>query len=77
MAADPPFDLAGVDRLLTTTKSVRRRLDLSRPVARETVVECIRLATYAPNASNAQEWHWLVIDDPEVRARRSASSTAR
>jgi len=68
MAADPPFDLAGVDRLLTTTKSVRRRLDLSRPVARETVVECIRLATYAPNASNAQEWHWLVIDDPEVRA---------
>ena len=68
MPADPPFDLAQVDRLLTTTKAVRQRLDLTRPVERDLVVECIRLATYAPNASNAQEWHWLVIDDPEVRA---------
>lgn len=69
MPADPPFDLAPIDRLLTTTKAVRRRLDLGRPVDRETVVDCIRLASYAPNASNAQEWHWLVIDDPEQIAR--------
>jgi nitroreductase len=68
MSADPQFDLAQIDRLLTTTKAVRRRLDLTRPVDREIVVECIRLATYAPNASNAQEWHWIVIDDPELRA---------
>src|SRR5689334_19820267 len=69
MSTDSPFDLAEIDRLLTTTKAVRRRLDLTRPVAREVVVECIRLASYAPNASNAQEWHWVVIDDPEQRAR--------
>jgi nitroreductase len=67
LPADPPFDLAQVDRLLTTTKSVRRRLDLERPVPREVIVDCIRLASYAPNASNAQEWHWVVITDPEVR----------
>jgi len=69
MSTDSPFDLGQIDRLLTTTKAVRRRLDLTRPVARELVVECIRLASYAPNASNAQEWHWVVIDDPEQRAR--------
>jgi nitroreductase len=67
LPADPPFDLAQVDRLLTTTKSVRRRLDLERPVPREVIVECIRLACYAPNASNAQEWHWMVVTDPDLR----------
>jgi len=69
MSTDSPFDAAEIDRLLTTTKAVRRRLDLTRPVARDVVVECIRLASYAPNASNAQEWHWVVVDDPEQRAR--------
>ncbi len=66
MAPDP-FDLAEIDRLLTTTKAVRRRLDLERPVDRDVVVDCIRLASYAPNASNAQEWHWVVVDDPDLR----------
>jgi nitroreductase len=64
-----PFDLESVDRLLTTTRAVRKRLDRSRPVPRELVVECIRLACHAPNASNAQEWHWLVVDDPQQRRR--------
>lgn len=68
MAADPPFDLEQTDRLLMTTKAVRRRLDLERPVDREVVVDCIRLASYSPNASNAQEWHWVVVDDPAQRA---------
>lgn len=69
MSANPPFDLATVDRLLTTTKAVRKRLDLTRPVDRDVIVECIRLASYAPNASNSQEWHWVVVDDPELKAQ--------
>jgi nitroreductase len=69
MTANPPFDLAQIDRLLTTTKAVRRRLDLTRPVERDAVVECIRLASYAPNASNSQEWRWVIVDDPELRAQ--------
>ena len=68
MAEGPtPFDLASIDRLLTTTKAVRSRLDLTRPVPREVVTECIELACYAPNASNAQEWHWVVVDDPALK----------
>lgn len=64
-----PFELAEIDRLLTTTKAVRYRLDLARPVDRDVIVECIRLANYAPNASNAQEWHWVVVTDPEILHR--------
>ena len=64
-----PFDLTEIDRLLMTTKAVRKRLDLTRPVPRDVVVECLRLASYAPNASNLQEWRWLVIDDAATRAK--------
>jgi nitroreductase len=63
------LNLEAIDRLLTTTKAVRRRLDLTRPVPRAVVQECIELACYAPNASNAQEWRWVVVDDPELRAQ--------
>lgn len=62
------MDLATVDELLTTTRSVRKRLDLNRPVGRDVILECIRLATQAPTASNAQDWRWLVITDADKRA---------
>ncbi len=61
------FDLAAVDRLLTTTRAVRKRLDLTRPVPREVVLECLRLAVQAPTGGNMQRWRWLVIQDAEVR----------
>ena len=63
------FDLESIDRLLTTTKAVRHRLDLTRPVPREVILECIELGTYAPNASNAQEWFWVVVDDADQKQR--------
>jgi nitroreductase len=62
------MDIASVDELLTTTRSVRKRLDLTRPVSREVILECIRLAMQAPTASNAQDWRWLVITDAGKRA---------
>jgi nitroreductase len=61
-------DIGSVDELLTTTRSVRKRLDLTRPVGREVILECLRLAMQAPTASNAQDWRWLVITDPAKRA---------
>lgn len=57
-----------VDHLLTTTRAVRKRLDLTRPVPNEIIVECLRIAIQAPTGSNAQEWRWLVISDPDVKA---------
>src|SRR5918993_229538 len=56
------------DELLATTRSVRRRLDLNRPVEREVLEECLRLAQQAPTASYAQNWHFVVVTDPQRRA---------
>ncbi len=52
-----------LDELLTTTRSVRRRLDFSRPVEREVVEECIEIALQAPTPSNLQNWHFVVVTD--------------
>src|SRR4051794_9915514 len=62
-----PFDLAETDRLLSTTRAVRKRLDLDRPVEREVILECLRLAVQAPTMSNSQEWHWMVVTDATKR----------
>ncbi len=53
------------DELLTTTRTVRKRLDFERPVPRQIIQDCLDLALQAPNGSNLQQWRWLVIDDPE------------
>src|SRR5689334_24959255 len=66
------FDLDQIDRLLSTTRAVRRQLDLERSVPRSVVEECLQLALYAPNATNAQAWRWLVVTDPELRSRVGA-----
>ena len=56
------------DELLTTTRTVRKRLDLTRPVPPELVRECLEIALQAPSGSNRQHWHWIVVTDPEKRA---------
>lgn len=56
------------DELLATTRAVRRRLDFSRPVEREVLVECLRLAQQAPSGSNRQTWHFVLVSEPERRA---------
>jgi len=56
------------DELLSTTRAVRKRLDLGRPVEREVIEECLRLAQQAPTASYSQNWHFVVVTDPEKRA---------
>jgi nitroreductase len=62
-----PFDVEQTDHLLTTTRAVRKRLDLTRPVPRELIVECVRVATQAPAGGNVQMWRWLVVDEPELK----------
>lgn len=68
MTMTTPFDTAETDRLLTTTRAVRKRLDLTRPVERGVILDCLRVATQAPSGGNTQIWRWLVVDDPGVRA---------
>ncbi|MGA0781088.1 MAG: nitroreductase family protein, partial [Ilumatobacteraceae bacterium] len=64
----PGIDRASADKLLTTTRSVRKRLDLDRPVELEVVRECIDIAFQAPTGTNAQNWSFVVVTDPAKRA---------
>ena len=64
---DSDLDLATVDRLLSTTRAVRKRLDLTRPVPDAVIEDALRLAVQAPSAADEQNWRWLVVTDPEVR----------
>lgn len=57
------------DELLSTTRAVRKRLDLSRPVEPELLRECFELATQAPTGSNTQGWHFVVVRDAAKRAQ--------
>jgi nitroreductase len=62
------LDTTVTDHLLTTTRAVRKRLDLERPVERSVVLECLRIAVQAPTASNSQTWRWMIVTDPAKRA---------
>src|SRR5213080_1724106 len=55
------------EELLTTTRSVRKRLDFSRPVPPEVVRECLELAVQAPTGASSESWHFVVVTDQEQR----------
>jgi len=57
------------DELLSTTRAVRKRLDLDRPVPLEVVREALQLALQAPSGGNRQGWHWIVLTDEEPKKR--------
>jgi nitroreductase len=58
--------------LLTTTRTVRRRLDLERPVEPEVIRECLQIAIQAPTGGNSQGWHFMVVTEAEKKARIGA-----
>ncbi len=56
-----------VDEVLTTTRSVRKRLDFDKPVGREVLMECLELALQAPTGSNSQGWQWVFVEDADKK----------
>ena len=62
------FDLEQTDRLLLTTKQVRKRMDMSRPVPRETLLECIDIASRAPMGSNQERNKWMIVEENDLKA---------
>ena len=65
-----------VDEVLSTTRAVRRRLDVTRQVPRALLEECLELALQAPNGANRNEWRWIIADDPELVAKLAAEYKA-
>jgi nitroreductase len=57
-----------VDYLLNNTRSARKSLDLDAAVDLADIRECLRIGLQAANGSNAQNWRWLVVADPALRA---------
>lgn len=55
------------DEVLSTTRSVRKRLDFDRPVERSIVEECLNIGLQAPTGGNRQGWHFFVVEDPAKR----------
>jgi nitroreductase len=58
-----------LDELLTTTRSVRKRLDCERPVEREVLEACVRIAMQAPSGGNSQGWQWVFVQDVDTKRR--------
>ena len=56
------------DEVLTTTRSVRKRLDFDREVSTDVIMECLEIALQAPTGSNRQGWQWMFITDESDRA---------
>lgn len=66
---DPRMRLGlSADEVLTTTRAVRRRLDMERPVPREVVDDCVRVALQAPSGRNRQRWDFVFVEDRKTRA---------
>jgi nitroreductase len=64
-----PVNLDSAEYVLTTTRSVRKRLDLEKPVSRAVVEECLDIAFQAPNGSNLNTWRWVIVDDRDIIGR--------
>jgi nitroreductase len=60
------------EEVLTTTRAVRKRLDLQRPVERDLIETCLRIAFQAPNGSDQQTWGWVLVDDRETKRQMAA-----
>jgi nitroreductase len=66
------MDLATVDKLLTTTRTVRKRLNLTRPVDPEIIQTCLEIAIQAPTGGNIPRYHFVVVTDTAKRAALAA-----
>tara|TARA_Y100000588_G_C14110784_1_gene862906 strand:- start:269 stop:913 length:645 start_codon:yes stop_codon:yes gene_type:complete len=63
------FNLAETDKLLSTTRAVRKRLDFEKKVDLKVIYDCLELAIQAPTGSNKQGWRWIVVTEQEVKKK--------
>jgi nitroreductase len=62
------MDLTTVDELLTTTRSIRKRLDLTRPVPPAVIQQCLEIAVQGPTGGDTARYYFMVVTDQAKRA---------
>jgi nitroreductase len=67
-----PLHLASVDAVLSTARSVRRKLDFDRAVEPEAIYECVNIATQAPTGLGGESWRFMVVTDADKKRRLAA-----
>lgn len=55
------------EEVLTTTRSVRKRLDLERPVPFSVIGEAVEIALQAPTGGNVQCCTWIAVEDRSLK----------
>lgn len=63
------IDVTSVDEALMTTRAVRRRLDLERPVDQQILLDCIDVAEQAPSGGNQGSRRWIIVRDQDIKDR--------
>ncbi|MGB3475592.1 MAG: nitroreductase family protein [Mycobacterium sp.] len=73
------YPLVGLstDKLLTTARPVRKRLDLTKPVPLDLIRECLAIAVQAPTSANVQNWSSIVVTDAGRSPRCTAAHGTR
>ena len=56
-----------IDEALTTTRALRRGIDLRRPVTHGVIEQCLRIAVQAPTSANRQDWRFVGVDNPGLK----------
>lgn len=56
-----------LEEAIRTRRSIRKFSD--KPVEREKILACLEAARLAPSACNSQSWHYIIIDDPQVKKK--------
>ena len=67
--AGKDLDLASVDLVLGTTRSVRRNLDFEREIDPAVIMDCIDIATQAPTGIPGQNWRFVLVTDAQQKSR--------
>lgn len=70
--------MTGADFLgLAKQRQSCRKYDTERSVDREIIDRILEAARFAPSACNAQPWHFVVVDEPELKNKVADAASAR
>lgn len=62
---------------LVASRQSDRKFDPDRPVEREKIERILEAARLSPSACNSQPWHFIVVDEPELKNKVAQAASAK